>query len=151
MLEALFLDRDGVVNEDRPTSVRSWDEFRFLPGVLEAIASVRVPVFLITNQSIVGRGIVTQAVIEAIHERMLAEIRAAGGDLRAIYACFHAPEHGCACRKPEPGLLLQAAREHGLDLSRVAFAGDDVRDLEAARRAGAIPVLVLTGKGALTR
>lgn len=153
MLQALFLDRDGVINVDRPEGVRRWEDFLFLPGALEglaALARARVPVFVITNQALVGRGEVAREVVLALHERMLAAIEDAGGKLASIYACFHAAAEGCACRKPAPGLLLQAAAEHGLDLARVAFAGDDTRDLEAARAAGAIPVLVLTGKGSKT-
>lgn len=149
-LDALFLDRDGVLNEDRPDSVKNWGEFRFVPGALEALAQLahaRIPVVVVTNQSIVGRGVVARQTVVEIHERLVAAVRAAGGDILAIHSCFHAPDAGCACRKPAPGLLLEAAREHGFELSRVAFVGDDARDLEAARSAGAVPVLVLTGKG----
>jgi D-glycero-D-manno-heptose 1,7-bisphosphate phosphatase len=152
-LDALFLDRDGVLNEDRPDSVKAWEEFRFLPGALDALAELaraRVPVVVVTNQAIVGRGVVPRETVVQIHERMLADIRDAGGELHAIYACFHAADAGCDCRKPAPGLLETAAREHGFDLARVAFVGDDARDLEAAARAGAVPVLVRTGKGRAT-
>jgi D-glycero-D-manno-heptose 1,7-bisphosphate phosphatase len=78
---------------------------------------------------------------------MLEDVRRAGGAIAAIHVCYHAPEDGCDCRKPAPGLLLRAAREHALDLARVVLVGDDRRDLEAARAAGAVPVLVRTGKG----
>jgi D-glycero-D-manno-heptose 1,7-bisphosphate phosphatase len=152
-LDALFLDRDGVVNEDRPDSVKSWDEFRVLPGVLDALAELRrasIPVVIVTNQAVVGRGAVARETVDGIHARFRDLVRDAGGEILAIHACYHAPEAGCACRKPAPGLLLDAAREHGFDLARVPFVGDDARDLEAATRAGAVPVLVLTGKGRAT-
>src|SRR5205085_7110458 len=102
----------------------------------------------VTNQANVGRKKVARATIEGIHERMLEAVRAAGGAIAGVYACFHAPEEDCACRKPAPGLLERAAREHGLPLAETVLVGDDARDLEAATRAGARAVLVLTGKGA---
>jgi D-glycero-D-manno-heptose 1,7-bisphosphate phosphatase len=153
VLQALFLDRDGVINVDRPEGVLRWEDFELLPGALEALAALAragIPVFVITNQAAVGRGAVARSAVTAIHDRMRDAIRDAGGALAGIYACFHAAEERCGCRKPAPGLLVQAAAEHRLDLGRVAFAGDDRRDLEAARAAGAIPLLVLTGKGRAT-
>lgn len=149
-VRAVFLDRDGVLNEDLVEGVQRAEDFRFLPGALEALvlfANAKLPVFIITNQANVGRGKVARAVVEAIHEDMLGRIRDAGGEVAGVYVCFHAPAEGCRCRKPAPGLLEQAAREHGLTLADTAFVGDDARDLEAALRAGAHPFLVLTGKG----
>ncbi|MEZ0227293.1 MAG: D-glycero-alpha-D-manno-heptose-1,7-bisphosphate 7-phosphatase [Planctomycetota bacterium] len=149
-LRAVFLDRDGVLNVDLPGGVVRREDFAFLPGALDAVARLTragLPIFIITNQANVGRGVVSRSLVEDIHARMLETIRVHGGAIAGLYACFHAPEDGCACRKPAPGLLEQAAREHSLDLARVAFVGDDGRDLEAAVRAGARPFLVLTGKG----
>ncbi len=148
---AVFLDRDGVLCEDRVKPVSAWEEFHWLPGAVEAIRALGaagVPVFVITNQAGVGRGIVSRAQVEEVHRRLLAHLEESGGRIRALYACFHAPEDGCACRKPRPGLLLEAAREHGVDLARAWVVGDMGRDLEAGRAAGCRTALVRTGKGA---
>jgi D-glycero-D-manno-heptose 1,7-bisphosphate phosphatase len=152
-VRAVLLDRDGVMNEDLPRGVLRLEDFRLLPGVLEALASLaraRIPAALVTNQANVGRGLVARATVEAIHERLAADVRAGGGELLSVHVCFHGPDDGCACRKPAPGLLLEAARKNGFDLARTALVGDDVRDLEAAHRAGALAVLLRTGKGRST-
>ena len=149
----MLLDRDGVLNEDRPRGVLQLEEFELLPGTLEALAALaraRIPAAVVTNQAVVGRGLVSRATVEAIHERLQAAVRAKGGELLGIHVCFHGPDEGCACRKPAPGLLLEAARQHGFELARTALVGDDARDLEAAHRAGALAVLVRTGKGRAT-
>jgi D-glycero-D-manno-heptose 1,7-bisphosphate phosphatase len=143
-----LLDRDGVINRELGHFVRDWSEFEFLPGVLQALrrlASLSIPVVVVTNQSAVGRGWMSAPELGAIHQRMLIEVRAAGGRLDDILVCPHAPDAGCACRKPLPGLLLEAAAKHGFELGRTLMAGDKERDVEAARAAGAIPVLVGSG------
>jgi histidinol-phosphate phosphatase family protein len=145
---AVFLDRDGVVTVEGGEYVTHPDDLRLLPGAAEAIARLTAagwPVFLFTNQAGVGRGYLTLETLEAIHARLRAEIEAAGGHLTAIYACPHAPEDGCDCRKPKPGLLFQAVAEHGLDLSASYVVGDSPRDIAAAHAAGCRPLLVLTG------
>lgn len=142
---AVFLDRDGVINRRRPDHVKRWDEFEFLPGVLEALAELRTldaTVLIVTNQSVVGRGLITVEALRAIHQRMLREIEAAGGHVSAIYACLHAPADGCACRKPKPQLLQRAAADFGLDLSASIMVGDSPTDVAAARAAGVRPVLI---------
>lgn len=147
---AVFLDRDGVICEDHVEPVGSWEEFHVLPGAIEGVVALSragVPVFVFTNQAYVGRGMVTREQVEAIHERLLAEVRAAGGRIEGVYVCYHAPEEGCACRKPRPGLLLTAARDHGVDLARAWVVGDMGRDIEAGRDAGCRTALVRTGKG----
>lgn len=149
-VSAVFLDRDGVICEDHVEPVASWEEFHVLPGAIEgvvALSKAGLRVFVFTNQAGVGRGLVTRAQVQAIHGRLLAEVEAAGGRIEGIYACYHAPDEGCACRKPRPGLLLDAAREHGVDLSQAWVVGDMGRDLEAGRGAGCRTVLVRTGKG----
>ncbi len=154
---ALLLDRDGVINRELGHFVRTWSEFEFLPGVLSALcrlASVPVPVIAVTNQSAVGRGWMSVHELEVIHERMVREIHAAGGRLDDVLVCPHAPDAGCACRKPRPGLLIAAATRHGFDLTRAIMAGDKERDIEAARAAGASPVLISSDpelSAALTR
>ncbi|MCD6351022.1 MAG: HAD-IIIA family hydrolase, partial [Armatimonadetes bacterium] len=109
---------------------------------LALLARFPVPLVVATNQSIIGRGIVTQATLEHIHQQMLAEIRQHGGRIDRIYYCPHAPWENCSCRKPRPGLLLRAAEEMGLDLSKSWFIGDRLSDLEAGRAAGTHTVLI---------
>src|SRR5271154_7221473 len=116
-VRSVCLDRDGVLNEDLPEGVRRVEDLSLLPGALDALARLaraRIPTFIITNQANVGRGLVERATVEAIHEELLARARAKGGAVSGIYTCFHAPGAGCDCRKPAPGLLLPAARGHGL-------------------------------------
>lgn len=147
---ALFLDRDGVINRDRPGYVRSWEEFEFLPGVLEAfrfLASEPLAVVVVSNQSCIGRGLVSRETVDEIHSRMTEAVRRSGGRIDAVYYCPHRPDEDCACRKPRPGLLLRAARELDIDLASSWFIGDDLKDLEAAKAAGVRPVLVRTGHG----
>ena len=148
---AVFLDRDGVINENVDGDyVRSWDAFRFLPDTREAIArltSAGIPVVVVSNQQGVGKGLMDASDVEAIHERMLEEMRAAGGEIAAVLYCPHLESEGCECRKPKPGLLTRGAAELGLDLAQSYFVGDAASDVAAARAAGCRPVLVLTGRG----
>ncbi|HEV2124453.1 MAG TPA: D-glycero-beta-D-manno-heptose 1,7-bisphosphate 7-phosphatase [Chloroflexota bacterium] len=152
---AVFLDRDGVINENLDgTYVQSWETFRFLPRSVEAIAHLHRagwPVVVVTNQAGVGKGVMTESALGEIHRRMLGEVEEAGGKIEAVMYCPHRSEEGCACRKPQPGLLRQAAAELGLDLDRSVFVGDNITDVEAARAAGCRAILVLTGRGAGSR
>lgn len=150
MTAAVFLDRDGVINENRDDYVKDWTEVRFIPGALEALAclsSLPFSIVLITNQSVIGRGILSLEQLEAIHHRLVTEIRAHGGRMDGIYYCPHHPDVNCDCRKPKPGLLYRAARDLKLDLARSYLIGDAVSDIEAALSAGCRPILVLTGRG----
>src|SRR5579872_1937066 len=118
-VEAVFLDRDGVINENRSDHVKCWSEFRFLPGAREAIARLTragVRVFVITNQAIVNRGLAPQAVVDGVNERMVQEIEKSGGRVEAVAYCPHRSEEQCQCRKPQPGLLLRLAAQHSIDL-----------------------------------
>lgn len=147
---AVFLDRDGVINENRADYVKSWDEFVFLPSSLDALRSLAAAcdtIVVVSNQAAIGRGLVARETVEDIHRRMGEAIRGRGGAIDAIYYCPHHPDEGCACRKPRPGMLRQAAAEHGIDLARSYFIGDTVGDVEAAIAAGCAPILVLTGLG----
>ena len=147
-LEGVFLDRDGVINQERRDYVKSWREFLFLPNVLDALAQVAaldIPVMVITNQSAIGRGIVQQTEIEAIHRRMQQEVSAAGGRIDRIFVCPHRPDENCACRKPRPGLLEQAMAQYNLRAGRTVFIGDSLTDFQAARAAGCRCILVRTG------
>ncbi len=147
---AVFLDRDGVINHDRPDYVRRWDQFEFLPGALEALRDLArkgLPVLVVSNQSAVGRGLMSSWDLEEINTRMLELVTAAGGRIDGAYYCPHAPEAGCACRKPAPGLLLEAMQRFGVDPGRSCLVGDGVADMLAAREVGIPSILVLTGRG----
>jgi D-glycero-D-manno-heptose 1,7-bisphosphate phosphatase len=148
---ALFLDRDGVINRDRIDYVKSWEEFEFLPGVLEAfriLASQPHPVIIVSNQSGIGRGLVSRETVEEIHALMRETVVGSGGRIDAVYYCPHRPDEDCDCRKPRPGLILRAAADLALDLSASRLIGDDLKDLQSAAAAGVRPVLVRTGHGA---
>lgn len=146
---AVFLDRDGTVNVE----VHYLDDparLCLLPGVAEAILllnKARIPAILVTNQSAIGRGYISSGCLDEIHQELDRELAVHGAYLDAIYCCPHHPDDRCACRKPNPGLLHQAAEEHGLDLYSCFVVGDKASDLEAGRRCGCRTVLVLTGYG----
>lgn len=152
---AVFLDRDGVINENVDGDyVRDWAGFRLLPGSLEAIASLThagYPIVVVTNQQGVGKGLMTASEVESIHRGLLAAIGEAGGCVDAVLYCPHLEADGCDCRKPKPGMLRRAAAELELDLAQSIFVGDALSDMEAARAAGCNAVLVLTGRGRTTR
>ena len=149
---ALFLDRDGVILENRLDYLRSWEAAAFIPGALQAIARLRdlpLRIVIVTNQSAVGRGLVPADQVGAINLRMVEAVEHAGGRVDAVYMCPHHPEAGCNCRKPRPGLILQAAEELGLDLPRSTLVGDALSDLQAGHAAGVGRLaLVRTGLGA---
>lgn len=142
---AVFLDRDGVINRRRPDHVKSWSEFEFLPGALGAISELcqrTERVVVVTNQSAVGRGVISSQELAAIHRRMTQAVEAAGGHIDGVYACPHRPEDGCACRKPRIGLLLAAAHELSLRLEGSVLIGDSPSDVEAARASGCRAIFV---------
>jgi D-glycero-D-manno-heptose 1,7-bisphosphate phosphatase len=141
----VIVDRDGVVNEDSPDYIKSPEEWRPVPGAIAAIARLTAAgydVVVVTNQSGIARGLFDRATLEAIHGKMRQAVCEAGGRIAAIYHCPHAPEDQCQCRKPQPGLLLEVARDFGVPLTGVPFIGDKRSDVEAAINAGAMPVLV---------
>jgi len=147
---AVFLDRDGVINENRADYVKSWEEFVFLPNVfepLQLLAQNHTAIVVVSNQSAIGRGLVRPEVVEGIHRRMRIEVLRRGGRIDAVFYCPHHPDDGCDCRKPRPGLLLRAARELGIDLAGSYLIGDAISDVEAALAAGCSPIFVLTGRG----
>ncbi len=150
-MSAVFIDRDGVICENRDDHVKSWDEFKFVPGAAEALAALTASghrIFVVTNQAIVGRGMVKREVVDEIHRRMLDVLRAAGAVVEAVLICPHSPEDACECRKPAEGLLLEAAKTYGVDLRSSWMIGDAESDVVAGRRAGCETILVLTGRGA---
>jgi len=149
-MDAVFLDRDGVINENRTDHVKAWEEFRFLPNALEAIARLSragIKVFVITNQAVVNRGLVPRETVDAINQRMIEEVERHGGRIEAVAYCPHRPEEQCGCRKPQPGLILDLARRYRLDLRETVLIGDAASDLEAGQLAGCRTILVLTGRG----
>ena len=143
--KAAFLDRDGVINLDR-AYVHQWDEFEFVPGVVQAMKRLHEAghvLIVVTNQSGLARGMYTEAQFQALTHRMREALAAAGAPVEAVYHCPHHPKGrvpelaiDCDCRKPAPGMILRAAREHGLSLSESFMVGDKPSDIEAARAAG---------------
>ncbi len=147
---AIFLDRDGVINVNRPDHIKSWDEFVFLPRALDALRRLAASEFVIvvtTNQSVIARGLASEATVQEIHARMIEAIVHAGGRIDAVYYCPHQPADQCDCRKPQPGMYHRAARELGITLTRSFVIGDAFADVAAAHAIGARPILVLTGRG----
>ena len=147
--KVVFLDRDGVINRDSPDYIKSWEEFEFLPKSIEAIRLLNLNGFatiIITNQSVINRNMVSREGLEYIHALMKKEIKSGGGDIKDIFYCPHIPEDGCDCRKPEPGLILQAQKKYQIDLLDSVMVGDNAKDIECARRAGCgLRVLVKSG------
>lgn len=153
-MKIVILDRDGVINHDSPSHIRHPDEWKPIPGSLEAIARLNQAgwhAVVATNQSGVGRGFFEMATLNAIHDRMHRALGAVGGRIDAVFYCPHAQDAGCHCRKPRPGLYEDIARRYGASLAGVPCIGDALRDIQAAAAAGGQPMLVLTGKGEITR
>lgn len=156
---AVFLDRDGTINVEKDYLYRP-EEFTFIPGAPEAIRALKEAGFLVivvTNQSGVARGYFGPDAVEALHAHLQSELATFDTSIDAFYYCPHHPQAGvgvyrvdCDCRKGRPGMLLQAAQEHGIDLSRSFMIGDKEADLEAGQAAGCAALLVLTGYGAET-
>ena len=150
-MSVIFLDRDGVINENRSDYVKSLDEFHFLPGACEDISKLTragYRIFICTNQAAIARKHITIETLNAIHQYMLTHIAKAGGKIEKVYYCPHGKDEQCGCRKPQPGMLFKARDEFGLDLSKAIFVGDSLSDMNAAIAADVQPVLVLTGLGA---
>jgi D-glycero-D-manno-heptose 1,7-bisphosphate phosphatase len=144
------MDRDGVIIENRADYVKSIDEVYFIPGVLAALATAaRLPcrLVIITNQSVIGRGLIDNDTAGLINEFIVQRVAAAGGRLDGVYVCPHTPNAGCDCRKPAPGLLRQAAAELAIDLPASVMIGDAVSDVLAGQAAGTRAILVRTGRG----
>ncbi len=146
---AVFLDRDGTIGEEMGY-VNHVDRFQIFPFASEAIRQLNqaeVPVIVVTNQSGIARNIFPESLVHEVHKKMVAQLAAGGAWIDAIYFCPHKSEDACECRKPNPGLLRQAAREHALDLPASWVVGDRYADLEMAHAGGARGMLVMTGYG----
>ncbi|MGH7382085.1 MAG: D-glycero-beta-D-manno-heptose 1,7-bisphosphate 7-phosphatase [Candidatus Methylomirabilales bacterium] len=155
---AVFLDRDGTINEDSGY-LADPSEVRLLAGVGQALRLLRKGGFhlmVISNQSGIARGLLTEATLAEIHKRLESLLEAEGVTLSGVYYCPHQPEGSfpyrqmCSCRKPQGGLIERAAREHGIDVNRSYVVGDQLVDIELARQVGMPAILVLTGQGRLT-
>ena len=152
-VKLIVLDRDGVINHDSAQFIKTPDEWRPIPGSLEAIARLNhagFRVVIATNQSGIGRGLFDMATLNTIHEKMHRALAHVGGRLDALFYCPHTADAQCECRKPKTGMLKEIGVRFGVDMSGVPCVGDGLRDLTAADAVGAQPMLVLTGKGERT-
>ena len=149
----IVLDRDGVINYDSDQFIKSPDEWRPIPGSLEAIARLNhagFRVIVATNQSGLGRRLFDMATLISIHDKMYKALAQLGGRVDALFYCPHTADSNCDCRKPKPGMLIEIGQRFAVDLTGVPCVGDGERDLQAAAAVGAQPILVLTGKGEKT-
>jgi histidinol-phosphate phosphatase family protein len=143
----VFLDRDGVINEDSDYYVKSWHEYHFYPGALAALRRLReagLEVYLVTNQAGVGKGVFSYRTLLDILLRLQLTVRRHGGLIHGIAYCPHRKEDRCECRKPRSGMLRKLAFRYGLDLSRSVFVGDSCTDVEAGRAVGCTTVFLHT-------
>src|SRR3990167_6730126 len=146
----LVLDRDGVINFESPAYIKSPEEWLPIPGSIAAIGQLshaKHKIVIATNQAGVGRGYYTLETLDAIHQKMLSMIAAAGGTIEHVYFCPHHPDEKCACRKPKPGMLLQIQRDFQISGKEMLFIGDSMRDYEASKAANCAFILVRTGFG----
>ncbi len=149
MKKAVFLDRDGTLTSERNYTL-SPEEIKILPQTPEAIKILHQSGFLtivVTNQSCVGKGLITLEELHRIHHAFLKILEKEGASIDAIYFCPHHPDAGCKCRKPSPELIFRAAKDYNIDLSKSYLIGDQKRDIEMGKRAGLKTVMVLTGYG----
>ena len=152
-MKLVIMDRDGTINAESTEFIKSPEEWTALPGALEAIARLNHAgwhVVVATNQSGLGRGLFDVTSLNAMHAKMHKELAALGGRVDAIFYCPCTAEQHCHCRKPDTGMFEDIAARFHVDLNGVPCVGDSLRDLEAGAKMGCAPLLVLTGKGALT-
>ena len=153
-MKLIVLDRDGVINFDSDQFIKSPEEWKPIPGSLEAIARLcqaDYRVVVATNQSGIGRGLFDMPTLNAIHDKMHKSLAQFGGRIDAVFFCPHTNDANCHCRKPKSGMFEEIAKRYGVSLNGVPAVGDSLRDLEAGARLGAQPYLVLTGKGTKTQ
>lgn len=153
--KVVLIDRDGTLNTStRGSFVNAVEDFMLLPGAAAAIRLLTEKnwtVIVVTNQGGVGAGFMTEAVLVQIHAKMCREIEASGGKIHAVYACTHATDAGCPCRKPKTGFIAKMCQEHGIQASAIRYMiGDSIDDVEFAKRASILPLLVRTGRGRKT-
>jgi len=150
-MKAIFLDRDGVIDKDSGFGdyIKSWKEFEFLPGAIEAIKKLNkngYEIFVFSNQAGVGRGLYSQAALDDITKNMLREIESQGGKIKSVSYCVHKPDEGCNCRKPKTGMIEKATKGLDIDFKNTYFVGDSRLDIGAGRNMGCKTILLLTGK-----
>ncbi|HTY04805.1 MAG TPA: D-glycero-beta-D-manno-heptose 1,7-bisphosphate 7-phosphatase [Rhodocyclaceae bacterium] len=153
-MKLAILDRDGVINYDSDLYIKSPDEWKPIPGSLDAIARLNqwgYRVVVATNQSGIGRGLFVMDTLNAIHDKMIKSAAQVGGRIDAVFFCPHTNADKCGCRKPKAGMLNEIAARYNAELEGVPAIGDSLRDLQAAEAVGAQPMLVLTGKGKKTQ
>ncbi len=151
--KAIFLDRDGVINEKSPEHdyVKNWKEFKFLPNVAKAIKKLnkKFLVIVVTNQRGIARKLMTLNDLKNIHREMKKELLKKGAKIDAIYFCPHDIKNNCSCRKPKPGMLLKAAKDFKIDLSQSYLIGDDSVDIQAGKAVGCKTILISHDQGLL--
>lgn len=153
-MKLIILDHNGVINQCSETFIKTPDEWQPIPGSLEAIARLThsgYRVVTATNQSGIGRGLLDMVTFNIINDKMYKAVAQAGGRIDAIFFCPHTSADKCHCRKPKTGMFEEIMQRFGTDLKNIPIIGDALRDLQAAETIGALPVLVLTGKGQSTR
>ncbi|RJX29955.1 MAG: D-glycero-beta-D-manno-heptose 1,7-bisphosphate 7-phosphatase [Oxalobacter sp.] len=149
----IILDRDGVINHDQESFIKSPEEWVPIEGSLEAIARLNQAgycVVVATNQSGVARGLYDLSTLNAIHQKMHAASMMVGAKIDAIFFCPHSAKENCDCRKPRTGMFQEIAKRYGVNLKGIASVGDSLRDLQASYLSGCVPYLVLSGKGQMT-
>lgn len=147
-MKAVFLDRDGVINEDRDDYVKNTHELKIFPRVPDSVRKLNdagFAVFVISNQQGVAKGLIAEMDVYAIQNEIARRVEAVGGRIAGFYYCMHMASEKCSCRKPQPGMILRAAREHDIDLGESYMIGDSEKDIVAGKSAGCGTVLVLTG------
>jgi len=151
MHPSIFLDRDGVLIENRSDYVRDWSQVKIIPEAIHALSLAPIKkykIVIVTNQSVIGRGLILPKTAQEINQRLIDLIHDHGGQIDGVYMCPHKPEDGCSCRKPMPGLVLQAAKDLSLDLQRSWMIGDAWSDVQAGEAAGMRGAILLkTGRG----
>ena len=153
-MKLIILDQAGVINESSDTFIKSPEEWIAIPGSLEAISRLThagYRVIIATNQSGIGRGLLDMATYNAINDKMYRAVNQAGGRIDAIFFCPHTAADNCTCRKPAIGLFAEIMQRYGVNLKSVPAVGDSLKDMQAAVAVGALPILVLTGNGEVTR
>ncbi len=154
MKKIIFIDRDGVVNKDpggwtEHSYVTRWEDFHFLPGAKEALKMLTdsgYDIIVISNQGGVSKKFFSREELDGVTSRMISEIESYGARIRKVYYCLHQDKDNCDCRKPKPGLFMQAEKELGIKARGEYFLGDGKTDIEAGRSAGLKTILVLSGK-----
>jgi histidinol-phosphate phosphatase family protein len=152
--KAVFLDRDGVINKRRRTYVKSWSEFKFLPGVKEAIKVLienGYEIIVVSNQGAVGWGVTSKSALAEIHRNMNKELKEAGAELTEVFFCPHNPVLKCECRKPRPGMLVEAGKKYNIDPERSWMIGDMITDIQAGKAYGSRTIQIKAGNKADTK